>query len=240
MSSERDILSERIRRRIDDMGVTMRTVSLDATGKPDTIRDLLRRKSIPNSAILTRVADRLETTTDWLLGRVDTPAQVASEVAFRDRPLRWNGPASDRIPVLGTGYCDDLVIPAEGGGEIEIERAMLETDHTVRMIERPPALWNVRDPYAIQFIGSSMEPRYYQGELGIVNPGRVPGPGDFVVAQLNDGQSDAVVTVLVKQLVKVAGNYYELRQFNPDLTFRIERRRVSRLHRIMLSSELWA
>lgn len=239
MANEREILSQRVQQRIEELRTNARAVSMDATGKPDTIRDMLRRKSIPNTAILTKVAERLDTTTDWLLGRTDTVTQVTSEVHFRDVPQRWDGPPSERIPVLGTGYCDDLVVSDGTAESFEIERINLETDHTVRMIERPPALWNVRDPYAIEFIGSSMEPRYFQGELGIVNPSRVPSPGDFVVVQLNDGESDSVVTALVKQLVRVVGAEYELRQFNPDRTFRIDRRRVARMHKIMKSDELW-
>ncbi len=142
--------------------------------------------------------------------------------------------------MLGTAYCDDLAVEAPGGGELQVERLLLETDHTVSLIARPPALWNAKDAYAIYFHGSSMEPRFYQGEVGIVDPRRPPGPGDFVVVQLGENGGDEVVTVLVKQLVRTGGGFVELGQFNPPLTFRVPRAQVKRLHRIATPTELLA
>lgn len=82
-----------------------------------------------------------------------------------------------------------------------------------------------------------MEPRFFQREIGIVSPTPPPGPGDFVVVQLNDGNHDDVVHVLVKQLIRVTSTVVELRQLNPEMTFTIERRRVSRMHRIVMSGD---
>lgn len=246
MPDERDILLERIESRLREQGKSAREVSLAATGKPDLIRDLKRRRSIPKAGSLASIADELGTTSDYLLGRTGNPNQVQSEVEFRDvpQPLKdavtgFHGAPDDRIPVLGTGYCDDWLVQSEEGDEMGIERFMLEVDHVVHMVARPPALFNARDAYAIYFHGGSMEPRFYQGELGIVDPRRPPSPGDFVVVQLNDGESDSVQTVLVKQLVRVAGGYVELRQFNPDTTFRVKRERVARMHRISSNAELF-
>lgn len=245
MNNQREIFAERLQERIEDLGTNNRAVSVAVTGKPDLVRDTLRRRSIPNAAIMNRLAEVLETTSDWLLGLVDTHEPVRSEVSIGPPPKhlqdardRWTGAPDDRIPVLGTAYCDDLVLEDEGD-TVEIERVMLETDHVVQMVARPPALWNAPDAYAIYHHGSSMEPRYFQGELSIVNPRRPPGPGDFVIVQLNDGESDDIVTVLAKQLIRVAANHVELRQFNPDLTFRIPRTRVARLHRICETAELY-
>lgn len=238
VATEGEILAERVQAKLNELGRTARAVSLQATGKPDTVRDVLRRKAVPGGEILARLADALGTTSDWLIGRVENPAQVKSEVSFREVPSGFRDEGGDRLRVLGTGYCEDLVIDDVNGGNVEIERIMLETDHVIQLVARPPALLNSPDAYGIYFHGSSMEPRFYQGELGVVDPRRHPGPGDFVVVQLNDGSSDEVITVLVKQLVRIAGGFVELRQFNPDATFRIERRRVARLQRILTSTEL--
>ncbi len=245
MPSTREIFNERLRQRIAELGTNNRAVSLAVTGKPDMVRDAMRRTSIPNAATVARLAEVLDTTSDWLLGHVDTHEPVRSEVSIapvpaglRDDRPGWNAAPDERLPVLGTGYCDDLMVEGDDG-QFEVERLQLETDHTVQMVARPPALWNARDAYAIYFHGSSMEPRYYQGELGMVDPRRPAGPGDFVVVQLNDGDSDDVVTVLVKQLVRVAATHVELRQFNPEQTFRIGRSRVARMHRIVPNNELY-
>jgi hypothetical protein len=238
MAGEREILAERVRQRIEALGRNPREVSIAASGKPDLVRDIYRHRRMPTGPVVLALAAQLETTADWLLGKADNPAQPVSEVSFRELPERWNGPPESRIPVLGSGYCDDLIVKGDGGDEVHVERVLLETDHVVRLIERPPALWNSPDAYAIYYHGESMEPRFFQGEIGVVDPRRPPSPGDFVVVQLTDGTSDEVITVLVKQLVRVAGGFVHLRQFRPEATFRIERGRVKRLHRICNPTEL--
>lgn len=238
MQNPRKIIAERVSARIAESGLSARTVSMHATGKPDVIRDMLRRGSAPSGATLAKIAEILGTTTDYLVGLSTSPDQPQSEVSFREVEPGWRGRPDDRIPLLGTGYCDDFEVDAEGH-PVAIDRVQLELDHTIRLIERPAALWNAPDAYAIYYHGSSMEPRFYQGEVGIVDPRRPAGPGDFVVVQLNDGASDQIVTVLVKQLERVAGGYVHLRQFNPDLRFRLPRAQVARMHRIASPTELF-
>lgn len=239
MSMQHDQLFQRIEEKREQAGLTPRALSMQATGKPDAIRDMKRRGSAPSVTTLTRIAEVLGTTTDWLLGKTDSPAQPISEVGFREAPASFRGPAADGIPLVGTAWCDDLAVEGDEGQPYTVERILLEVDHTVRLVYRPPALWAAKDAYAIYFHGTSMEPRYRQGDIGVVDPRRPPGPGDDVVVQLNDGNGGGdVITVLVKELVRTTTSYVELRQFNPDITFRIPRRQVSRLHRIVPMAEL--
>jgi hypothetical protein len=240
MSKPAEILLKRIDDRLGDLGKTRYWLSKEVTdgARHGVITDIERKGFLPAEPRLRRMAEALGTTTDFLMGRTDDPAQPASEVSFRDVSPAWRGNPDSRIKVLGSGYCDDLLVDSDGG-EAQIERLQLDLDHTIRLIERPPALWNAPDAYAIYYHGSSMEPRFYQGEIGIVDPRRPPGPGDFVVVQLNDGGSDTIVTVLVKQLERIAGGWVHLRQFNPDMRFKLPRSQVARLHRIASPNELF-
>lgn len=139
--------------------------------------------------------------------------------------------------MLATGYCDDLRVDSDAG-ELHIERVQLKVDNVVRYVTRPPMLSGVSGAYAIYFHGSSMEPVFEQGDIGIVDPRRPPSPGDYVVAQLNDGLSDDVMTVLVKRLVRSTSAFVELEQFNPAMRFRVPRRQVARIHRILSRAEM--
>ncbi len=239
MLSDREILANRVRERIDALGKSPREISIAATGKPDLVRDIYRHKRMPTGPVLHALAQALETTTDHLLGKADSALQPVSEVSFREPPMPWGAPPPEGIPLIGSGFCDDLAIQDEDGGEFEVERVMLEADHVIRMITRPPALVGARDAYAIYYHGSSMEPRFRQGDVGVVDPRRPAAPGDDVVVQLrnSDGTED-VMTVLVKELVRATGSYVELRQFNPQRVFRIPRARVAHLHRIVPIAEL--
>ncbi|MDR7102966.1 S24 family peptidase [Croceicoccus sp. BE223] len=204
------------------------------------IKDIERKGTMPGADRIRRIAEVLETTTDYLLGTVSTSEQVQSEVGIQDlgadaRDLRRTPDrAEPGIPLLGTGDCADL----ELGDDIHIERSSFDEDYHVRMIERPPSLRGARQAYAIYFQGSSMEPRFYAGEIGIVDPDRPAAPGDFVVVQLNNGEAEHVVSVLVKRLVRQTSQYVELEQFNPQTVFQLPRRKVARIHKIMPPTDL--
>lgn len=235
-----EIRRDRLERLVAESSYTARSLSL-ALGKNHAyIGQLIKGKGgMPSGAVLTLIAQSLNTTVDYLLGRVDVPAQAESEVSISPAPKYRRNPDVDGIPLLGTGYCDDLIFDVVGDGEAEIERLQLDIDHVVRYIERPAALLGVKDAYAIYFHGSSMEPRYFQGETGIVDPRRPPAPGDFVVVQLNNGESSHVITVLVKRFVRFSGATAEFEQFNPRITFRVPRSRISRMHRICSPNEVY-
>jgi phage repressor protein C with HTH and peptisase S24 domain len=126
----------------------------------------------------------------------------------------------------------------ETGAMLDVERCSFDADHTVRMIARPPALQGARDLYAIYFHGESMMPRFEPGEVGIVDPTRPAGPGDYVLVQLNNGEEDHVTSVLVKRLVRTSARELVLEQFNPPATFTVPKARVARVHRILPQTDL--
>lgn len=240
MKNEREILAERVRERVDASGRSPRDLSIEAIGKPDLIRDILRGKRMPTGPVMLKLAEVLDTTTEYLLGLTSSPDQVQSEVSIQDVRRDWipEKPTELGIPLVGTGDCAELAVIDESGEEIEVERSSFDPEYHVRYIKRPAVLAGDRKAYAIYFHGSSMEPRFFAGEIGIVQPDRHAGPGDFVLVQLNDGTEDAVVSVLVKKLVRQTTQYVELEQYNPPTVFRLPRRQVSHLHRIMMPNEL--
>jgi phage repressor protein C with HTH and peptisase S24 domain len=48
----------------------------------------------------------------------------------------------------------------------------------------------------------------------------------------DDPEADRVKTVLVKRLIRRTASHVELRQFNPDMTIRIEVARVAAVHKV--------
>lgn len=237
MARAPEILAERIDQRLDELKMSASKASREATGGPDTIRDIRRRGVTPAADKLAALAEVLGTTTDWLLGKVDNPAQPESEIVLKELPRQWRGEQKPDLPVLATGYCDDLTVDGESG-DAQVERVQLEIDTVIRYVTRPAMLTGVKEAYAIYFHGSSMEPVFEQGDIGVVDPRRPPSPGDYVVVQLNDGLSDDVMTVLVKRLVRATSTWVELEQFNPAMHFRLPRRQVARMHRILSRAEM--
>jgi len=242
MADIAEILPRRVQELLDQQGKTRRALSLAIGAHAGYVRDLLDpdRFAMPSAARLNALARELGTTSDYLTGIVNQPGQVLSEVTIADRRLDWRGPQPDLppIPLVGTGDCATIEFADESGQMLDVERCSFNSDHTVRMIARPPALQGARDLYAIYFHGESMMPRFEPGEVGIVDPSRPAGPGDYVLVQLNNGEEDHVTSVLVKRLVRASTRELVLEQFNPPATFTVPRSRVARVHRILPQTEM--
>ena len=71
--------------------------------------------------------------------------------------------------------------------------------------------------YALRVEGPSMEPRFYHGDILIVDPKVDPRHGDFVIAKRADSQS-----ATFKQLI-IDGDETYLQALNPDWPQRIIR-----------------
>ena len=237
MSDTKEILRTRVQERLDATSKTAHAVSKAIGANPGYVRDLLdpNKTSIPGAERLQRLALELDTTSDYLIGNAASPSPVLSEIALADRHLDWHGPDREDagIPLVGTGDCADLEVTGPSGETYEIERSSFDPDYCIRFIERPPALRGDSSLYAIYFQGSSMEPRFFAGEVGIVQPSRPAAPGDYVLVQINDGVNGDVTGVMVKRLVRQNSREVVLLQHNPELTFRLPRSQVVRIHRIV-------
>lgn len=235
-------LRERIQARLTATGKSAHAVSLEIGAGQGYVRDLLdpAKGGYPRADKLNALARALNTTIDFLTGVSANPDQVQSDVSITDRRIEWRGPQPDLppIPLVGTGDCATIQFEDETGQMLDVERCSFDSDHTVRMIARPPALQGARDLYAIYFHGESMMPRFEPGEVGIVDPSRPAGPGDYVLVQLNNGEEDRVTSVLVKRLVRTSARELVLEQFNPPATFTVPRARVARVHRILPQTDL--
>lgn len=96
---------------------------------------------------------------------------------------------------------------------------------------RPAELQGTRDAFAVFVDGDSMSPRYEPGDTLFVHPNLPVRRGCYVVVELTDHQA------YIKQLVRLAPDVVELRQFNPDKRFEIPRARVRAIYRVIGSME---
>ena len=239
-----DDVMARIERKLDQHGMTEREASLKAVGKPDLIRDMKRRRGLPTSERLDRLARLLGTTTDWLLhGGMEGPildrAMLNPDGTVRSEAARAGAIASDirstwagaephkPVPLIGSAF--------GGEWETEIEMTELRFSEVLDYLARPPILQMDPDSYALEIVGESMAPRFEPGERAFVSPLSPVRIGDDVVVQLAnaDHQSAADVRIaLIKRLTKRSPECLELRQFNPDRTFLLPVERVSTVHRV--------
>ena len=238
-----DEVMARIERKLDQHGMTDREASLKAVGKPDLIRDMKRRRGLPTSERLARLAKLLGTTSDWLLhGGLEGPildrAMLNPDGTMKsdrdpagtasDARSTWTGPAPHKpVPLIGSAF----------GGEWEagVELTELRFSEVLDHIARPPFLQMDAESYALEIVGDSIAPRFEPGERAFVSPLSPVRIGDDVVVQLKstgDPPTTGTASALIKRLTKRSPDFVELRQFNPELTFQVPMERVSAIHRV--------
>lgn len=155
-------------------------------------------------------------------------------------PVVFNGPGRQKgpqdLPIYGSALGADLDFSGSA-----VEQTYLNTGDVVQYISRPAAVANRPDVYGVYIQGSSMSPRYQEGELAVVETRTPPRVGDDVVVYLCNGLDDAeeVSACLIKRLVRRSGSYIELEQFQPHTTFKIESDTIKRVHRVIPWAELF-
>jgi phage repressor protein C with HTH and peptisase S24 domain len=165
----------------------------------------------------------------------DPNALVISEVkgtgmSAEEAHRAWRGEQPQTpVPLLGTAF----------GGEWSdgVEMTELHLSEVLDYVSRPQSVSGDSEAYAVEIVGESMVPRYEPGERAIVSPRAPVRPGDDVIVQLRgegaEQLADRVTMILIKRLVRRTSQYLELRQFNPEETFRVETVRVAAVHRVM-------
>jgi SOS-response transcriptional repressor LexA len=235
-----DDVMARIERKLDQHGMTEREASLKAVGKPDLIRDMKRRRGLPTSERLARLAYLLGTTSDWLLhggmegpildrGKLNPDGTVKVDVpaagtTASDVRATWASPEPHTpVPLIGTAF----------GGEwdAEIEMTELRLSEVLDYLGRPPELQTDPDSYALEIVGESMAPRFEPGERAFVSPLASVRIGDDVVVQLK-ASTQGVKLALIKRLTRRSPTLLELRQFNPERTFQVPVEQVAAVHRV--------
>lgn len=225
-------------------GESDRSLSLRATSSADTIRNARRHQAIPSHKNLLGLADALHLTVDQLLGRplaAETPprsVEVTHAPGVGDVSRTFRRSPQD-LPVRGTALGHNLHFDDKGSADIEV--TLFDPGEALHYIVRPPALLNNDTAYAIYVQGDSMAPAHKDGALRVVNPRAPLRVGDDVVVQLHDADGDdgqAVVSVLIKTLVKRSASFVVLQQLNPAREFRVPAERITAIHRVMELDDL--
>lgn len=227
------ILIERLRAKLDELNLSAREVAIAALGKPDALRAIFAGH-MPSIDRLDAIAEVLETTTDWLLGResaiertIDGDSPVPPD-KFRRLPKT--------LPVYGSALGADVEFDGVTDGVVvRVEQTEVHMATPTDYMARPIGVTGRPDLYVVTVAGHSMEPRYDSGRRVLVDPRRPAGVGDDVVVQLRGPTFDGeeIRNVLIKQLVRRRPGGVVLRQFNPNTEFMVANEQVAAVHRVM-------
>ncbi len=236
-----EVLIERVQQRLAELGLTPRAASLAATGKPDSIRNILRGRK-PRSDTLDAIAGALACSTDYLLGKSEEISPSGRGIDQIQAKSGANapsqaGPGANMIenpPEFGERTLPVLGVAVAGSDEI-----VIHSDQPLYYVRRPPSLMGVQDGYVVIVAGDSMNPRYFDGEAVYVHPRRriVGGEQTFVVVQLRPETEGEPPPAVVKRYIRQTSKELVLEQYNPPKEIRYPLRDVLAVHLIVPALE---
>jgi phage repressor protein C with HTH and peptisase S24 domain len=164
---------------------------------------------------------------------VEEDRAAAGAVAERGPRAGWRaslGPnAGKRIEVISPARGEIPVLGRAAAGELGKLVMLYEV---AERIPTPASLDKVDGAYAVYVAGTSMEPRYFAGELVHVNPNRPVARNEFCVVQIGPpGQPPE--EGYIKQFVSMDAGKLKLRQYNPPMEIEFDTDKVHAIHLIV-------
>lgn len=216
-------IASRIAQRLIDVDISERAASLQATGSPNTIRNIrLGDSKNPRADTIRKLAKVLKCSEHWLMTGDDAPAQSPNN----NQPTITRTSMPYDIPVRGTAAGSEL---GKGAFQISLD--------VVDYVARPPGLANARDIYALYVEGDSMEPMYKSGDLVFVNPNKPIRINDTVIIQeqnSNNGEPQSFIKIFKKRSAKGI----LAQQLNPFSDIEFVAQSV-KIHKVMTTNELF-
>lgn len=220
--------SRRQREIAEAVGVEPPTISQWETGREKPGRDrLLLLAKLFGVSVEDLGADEINGKSEEKSLAKEPPAiNIAQRRPFRAANL----PAQDardwpqNVPVMGTGS-------AGRSGDFALNGEIVE------YVKRPPGIATANQVFAIWVSGDSMFPRFSNGELVYVHPGRHPRAGDDVLIEMAE-EPDGTRPAFVKRYVKQTATELVVEQFNPPDRITLALTVVTSIFKILTLAEL--
>lgn len=217
-------LAERILERRTALGISQAELGRRVGVTQQAIMGLEQGR-VQSSRNLVQLARELGVTPDWLMtGAPDnnvtafaTPPHPAADVDFRSLPKD--------VPVLGN---------AVGGDDGDFEF----NGQTIDYIRRPPGIATLKDVFGLYVAGTSMYPRFEEGEPVYLSSARPPALGDYVVLELLPEREGDPSKGFIKRLARRTPTKIVVEQFNPPRELEFSRDRIKAIFRIIPMAEL--
>ena len=164
--------------------------------------------------------------------RIGEPTRITASSAGSSvsdaRPGSWRSAPLSPLPLVASAMAGSW-----GTLDDQIELTELRLGEILDHLPRPASLANDPGAYAVTIVGDSMWPRFRPGRRVAVSPKAPVAIGDDVVVAMGSDQSTGATSALIKELVRRTAGFVELRQFNPDVTFRVESAEVASMHKLV-------
>ncbi|MBL8578112.1 MAG: helix-turn-helix transcriptional regulator [Mesorhizobium sp.] len=174
---------------------------------------------------IVEIADALETTPAYLESKTDDPGPFGLRPA-RLAPVPTANYMPQDVPVLGQ---------VVGGDDADFEF----NGETIDYIRRPNGISRMRDVFGLYTTGSSMWPKFEEGEPIYVSASRPPAIGDYVVVELHPAdEASRNGPGYIKRLKKRTPTKIVVEQFNPPKDIEFDQDQIKAIFRVIPLAEL--
>ncbi|WP_441242557.1 helix-turn-helix domain-containing protein [Tardiphaga sp. 768_D3_N2_1] len=108
----------------------------------------------------------------------------------------------------------------------------------VGSVARPPGLTKVYGVSAIYAVGSSMTPKFNEGDLIFLTESRTPSLNDYVLIRLFPDEEEGWADCYVRQLMGRDDRNITVRQHNPDKVSKLDITKIESIDRIFPWNEI--
>ena len=191
----------------------------------DVISLLSGRRLEPSGSLAEQTPSSAYAAPRVMVQRIPQPRYTQGAYAPEptDQPATPSMPLD--VPVYGT---------AIGGSDGDFEM----TGEVIDRVRRPAGLMNARNAFALYVVGSSMAPRFDEGDLIVVHPGRPPVAGCDVVVELQDKDEFGHHKALLRIYRGKTPSLVLLAQLEPVGDVEIPLEQVKQIHRVLRTNEL--
>ncbi len=124
-------------------------------------------------------------------------------------------------------FQEDVMIPVFGGAPGGEAGFGLDEKNIVDWMPRHPSQFGLKDAFAVYMPGEEMEPRYMQGELAYVHPGRVPERGRDCLVVLKTGEA------FIRRYMGQTEKAVRVLTFNPEKEYSLAKTDVKTIYTII-------
>lgn len=165
----------------------------------------------------------------WLMtGKTTTVNDVTKSDTNNPIFEQPNAVIGDKVEGLGRR------IPVYGQAVGGIDGEFLMNGTVLYEVMAPPIISHISGAYAVAVSGSSMAPRYEDGEICFVDPRRRVKKGDYVIAQIQLEENGPLLAY-VKRYISRNNIELVLEQFNPPKELRFAGNCVHSVHYIAMA-----
>lgn len=217
----------------------------------DPVRQLILSK-VPERGSLSHLSKKIGKNHAYLQQFIERgvpahlPEQVRSDLApllgvdereLRGIQLKKQGSLNENAKIVAGPVSMQGTIPVYGQAVAGKDGRFILNGNKVADIIAPPKLVGVNGAYAVYTVGTSMVPRYYEGEVVYVNPRLPVRQGDFVVVQIQADHEGDPPSAFIKQFVSQDDKKLRVSQFNPKKNIDFKWKSVVSVHRIIMGGD---